>query len=467
MKKELINDVFQDQKNGYLEFGMRSAKDRVHDLKNLRHSLLKHRTEILEALHIDLGKPPVEAELSDIFPVKKEIDQVIRNLPMWQHPRRVRAPLSLIGTTGYIRPESKGVVLIISPWNFPFNLTLGPVISAIAAGNCVVLKPSEYTPASNAVLRKIIESVFSKKHICMIEGGRETSEYLTQLPFDHIFFTGSPTIGKKVMAAAATNLCSVTLELGGKNPTIIDRDVDLEDALKRVVWGKFFNCGQVCISPDYLIVPEERLEEICQKLEDRIRAWYGEFPLDSDELGCIINEQHWERLNSLIEDCRSRGAKIRLGGRGSKEVRKFEPTIISHVDSSMEIMNEEIFGPILPIITYSDISEVNHLVSRLPRPLAYYVFSKNKKNIEQLVKGSRAGTTGINETYIQFVFPGLPFGGTNHSGMGKSHGQAGFEVFSNYRSFVLQRSRYNMVRLIFPPYGKLEKWIARFSTRWL
>ena len=467
MKKESIIDIFESQKANYIKVGSRDVHDRKKDLIKLRQAVLAYREEILDALFKDLGKPPLEAEISDIYTIKTEIGHILKHLSTWMHPRRVRAPLSLRGTTGYIRPESKGVVLIISPWNFPFNLTLGPLAVALAAGNCVILKPSEHTPHSNKVMQKIISENFETNHVCLIEGESETSQFLTSLPFHHIFFTGSPAVGRQVMLAAAENLCSVTLELGGKNPAIIDRDSDLNDAIKRIVWGKMFNSGQVCISPDYLLVPEEKLEEICSRLKSQITDWYGESPIENQDLGCIINTNHFDRLEKLLIDSANKGAIAKHGGKGDRSKLKFEPTILINVDSTMMIMNEEIFGPVLPIITYKHVDEVNSIIQKQDRPLAYYIFSKNQANIRNWIYGSRSGTTGINETFVQFIFPGLPFGGINNSGIGKSHGQAGFETFSNLRSFVKQRSKLNMVRMIFPPYTNFKKVISRLTTKWL
>lgn len=467
MEKESIIDIFESQRANYIKVGNRDIGDRKRDLVKLRESILSKREEILLALENDLGKPALEAEISDIYPIKKEINHIIKHLSSWSHLRRVRAPLSLRGTTGYIRPESKGVVCIISPWNFPFNLTLGPLSAALAAGNCVILKPSEHTPNSNKVLRTIIEENFEKEHVCVIEGEVEVSQLLTSLPFNHIFFTGSAKVGKQVMEAASRNLCSVTLELGGKNPAIIDRNCDLNDSIKRIVWGKMFNSGQVCISPDYLLVPEEQLERICQIMKDRIIEWYGEKPLENKDLGRIINLNHFNRLEGLMKDSIDKGAQLVHGGNYDRSKLKFEPTILKGIHESMNIMKEEIFGPILPVLAYQEKEDITKIISQLERPLAMYIFSKNKSNIKQWILETRSGTCGINETIVQFIYPGLPFGGVNHSGLGKSHGEAGFEAFSNMRGIVRQRNKVNMIQMIFPPYTELKEAISRMTTKWL
>lgn len=463
---EQIDRIFKMQQARHLEIGERPLSERKKDLRRLLKSVLNHRNEIAEALRADLGKPAIESDLSEVYPIKSDIKHALSELNSWAGKRSFRSPLALLGTKAWVKPEPKGVVLIISPWNFPFNLTFCPLVSALAAGNCVMLKPSEATPRSSALMGKIIREVFQPDHVALIEGEVAESTYLTSLPFHHIFFTGGPAIGKKVMAAAAQNLCSVTLELGGKSPAIVDASANLKEAVRRIVWSRFFNSGQVCISPDYALVDERIYSDFMEEVKSCIQSFYRD-PSTSTALSKLVHDRHFEKIKQLFEDATAKGAQVLTGGHYDASKRFFAPTVLSHVSNEMLVMQEEIFGPILPVLSYKNHSEAIALMNTLPRPLAFYIFAKGRNNIQPFVLNSRAGSTGINETFIQFIHPELPFGGVNFSGIGKGHGKYGFDAFSNERSFVKQQFAMNATRFIHPPYTSFTRRLANFMMKWL
>ncbi len=381
-------------------------------------------------------------------------------------PKRVGTPLALMGTSSYIHYEPKGVVLIISPWNFPINLTFGPLVSAIAAGNCVILKPSENTPATAAAMGKIIRGLFDESEIALIEGGVETSQELLRLPFNHIFFTGAPSIGKIVMAAAAKNLSSVTLELGGKSPTIVDETANIKVAAKRIAWAKYINNGQICIAPDHIYVHERKKDALIEQLKKHIQAMYGEDVKDSDSYCRIVNDRHYRRVNSYIKDAVQRNVNIESGGSVSEDEAYIEPTIVSNMNREMDLMMNEIFGPVLPIFTYTDINQVVEEISRQERPLALYIYSKNRKNINFIINNTRAGGTCINHSAMHFFNNNLPFGGVNNSGIGKAHGEFGFKDFSNERAVLNQWSPISAIEQMMPPYTDLKQKMIDLSIKY-
>ncbi len=465
MNTASIDALFQAQLTNSMTIGNRPLADRKRDLRNLKASVLKYRSEIADALLSDLNKPAVETDMSEVLPIKGEIDHALKNLDEWAAKRHVSTPLTLVGTRAWVKPEPKGVVLIISPWNFPFNLTFGPLASALAAGNCVVLKPSEATPASAALMEKIISETFPPERVCVVNGGPEVSSHLVSLPFHHIFFTGGAEIGKKVLRAAAEHLTPVTLELGGKSPAVVDRSANIDDAVSRILWARFFNSGQVCISPDYVLIDESVAEVFIRAAKEKITHFYGD-PMANEALSILVNERHFAKITGMIDDAIAKGAKLEAGGRRDAARNFVEPTLLSGVDFSMEVMKDEIFGPILPIITWKTTDDALRIVNGIERPLAYYVFSKNPGSTRRFLTESRAGTTAINETFIQFIHPELPFGGVNFSGMGKAHGKYGFDTFSNERSYVKQVFRWNAPVLTHPPYTSFTRKLADVLVRW-
>jgi len=465
--RQEIRRLFDLQQQNQLAVGRTSTKERIHKLKKLKTSLLEHRDEVRQAMWNDFQKPEVEVDLTEIYPTVKEIKHTIKNLKRWMKPRKVSTPIAMLGSTSYIQYQPKGVVLIISPWNYPINLTLIPLVTAVAAGNCVILKPSEHTPNSSRVMEKIVKAVFEEKEVAMVQGAVDTSQALLELPFNHIFFTGAPAIGKIVMEAASKHLTSVTLELGGKSPTVIDETADLKKAASRISWGKFTNTGQTCIAPDYLLVHESVKDELIEELKQKIQEFYGSDSKASEDYPRIVNEQHLQRLKGYLEDAKGKGAEFISGGQSDESDNYLSPTLAVNVPEDATLSQEEIFGPILPIYTYSDLQEAIDYINSKEKPLALYIFSRNQKNINRILQDTRAGGTSINQTVMHFTNNSLPFGGDNNSGIGKSHGWFGFEAFSNARSILRQRWPVSTTDLAAPPYTKFKRMLADFTLKWL
>lgn len=458
--------LFQRQKANQYKVGNSNYNQRIKKLNALQRAIeIDYRDVIIEALDKDLGKPQVEAEMTEIYQIIGDIKHVKRNLHKWMRNKKVSTPLSMLGASSYIKYESKGVCLIISPWNFPFNLTFGPLVSALAAGNTAIIKPSEMTPHSSALMKNIIDTVFSEDEVALVEGKVETSTDLLKLPFNHIFFTGSPVVGKIVMKAAAEHLASVTLELGGKSPTIIDNTANLKTAAKKIMWGKFMNCGQICVSPDYVLIHESKKESFIEACKTWLTEFFGENPKASNSYGRIVTDKHYKRLIAHLEDAKSKKASIIAGGQSDKASKYIAPTIITELDDDTSLLNEEIFGPILPIITYKTIDEAVDYIKSSERPLALYIYSKNKGNINTILKNTRAGGTCINNNIIHYANHNLPFGGVNNSGIGKSHGYHGFKAFSNERAVAKQIS-FGIAELLFPPYTSYKEKLARWTIKW-
>lgn len=449
---------------------LQKVKTRKKRLKLLWGAIESHEAELIEALYRDLKKPEAEALLQEIYPLKKEYETCLRNIYVWSGKRNVSTPLVLMGTRHYVLAEPKGKVLIISPWNFPVMLTLRPLFGALASGNRVVVKPSEHTPNTSNVIKKLIESVFDGDTVSVRLGGPDIAAGLTSEPFDHICFTGGTEIGKLVMKSAAENLCSVTLELGGKSPVIVDKSAHIGNTALRVAWGKYVNAGQVCIAPDYMLVEKEKEEEMVQALTDQIVSMFGENPIDSEDLGSIVNVRHYNRILGLIKSAVKSGAKLHVPGgvlELGAEKLKIAPCILTDCTTDMEIMKEEVFGPVLPVLIWESKDEVLDIIAKNPNPLALYVFSSKSKNINFFTENTKAGSTAINEVIIQIANPDMGFGGTGTSGMGRSNGKASFDAFSNLRSYVSSSTRFNLLPLTFPPFGKKGLMLSRFIRKWL
>lgn len=436
-------------------------------LKALWNAILHHEQRLIDALARDLAKPTAEVHLNEIYPMKSEIRQATRHISGWTAPMPTPTPLAMTGTKSFIQHEPKGQVLIISPWNFPVILTLRPLVSAIAAGNRCIVKPSEHTPHTAEVLASIVSEALPQEVAAVVQGGPDVSAALTRLPFQHICFTGGTEIGKKVMASAAKNLASVTLELGGKSPVIVEGSAHVADASKRIAWGKCLNNGQACIAPDYMLVHATIQEDMLKALSSRIDEMYRGNALESPERSVMVNEHHWRRVVGLIEDAIAQGARVVCGGTWDEKTRRIAPTILANCSLDMAIMKEEIFGPVLPVIAWTTREELLALLAAHPHPLALYVFSKNKAFTDDIMANTKAGTTGINEVFLQVAQPALPFGGIQSSGMGRTGGFYGFQQFSNIRSVVQQRTRWNILPLTFPPFGKRGVQLARAVQRWL
>jgi len=436
--------------------------DRKKKLRALLATVMARRPEIREAMRLDFGKRPSEVDLSEIYPVVREIKHALRRLDGWARPRKVATPLPLIGTRSEIRYEPKGVVLVIAPWNFPFNLTLGPLVSALAAGNRVIVKPSELASESSACIRRIVEETFDPNEVAVVEGGSTVAEDLVSRPFDHIFFTGSSRVGRKVMAAAAGNLTSVTLELGGKSPAIVDSSADLRDAAEKIVWGKFLNAGQTCIAPDYVLVQDAiragLVVELSQAVEKLFRV---------DGTASIVSEDHYRRLRRLYDEASQAGAVTVTGGRWSDESRWFASTVLSDVPATAKLLTEEIFGPILPVIGYGQIDDAIHYVRERPTPLALYVFSRDAQTTERVLLGTPAGGTCVNDVLVHYFHLEVPFGGAGTSGMGRAHGFFGFEAFSHARAVVRRGAGISLTRMLYPPYTRRVRALIDLAIRWL
>jgi aldehyde dehydrogenase (NAD+) len=438
-------------------------------LRRLAHWLTTHRADIQQALYQDFRKPAAETDVTEIWASLVELKHTSRHLGQWLAPRRVGTPLALMGTKGWVQVEPKGVVLIIAPWNYPFYLAIDPLISAIAAGNAVVIKPAEQTPATSALLRRLCEDLFRPEEVWVAEGGKDVATELLRLPWDHIFFTGSPQIGKVVMRAAAEHLSSVTLELGGKSPAIVDATANLRDAAEKIVWGKFINAGQTCVAPDYVLVQAAVQADLVAEMKAAIVRYYnaeGEGVKQSESYARIVNEHHYARLARLLEDAEMRGATVATGGGVDEQQCYIEPTILTDVPAGAALLEEEIFGPILPVLVFDTLTEAAAHVNARLKPLAQYVFTTSRKNRRYLLDNIAAGGAAVNETIIQLAHPELPFGGVGNSGLGKAHGHAGFLAFSNEKSVLQQRIGRTGIKTMYPPYTsgvkRLIGWLLRY-----
>jgi aldehyde dehydrogenase (NAD+) len=448
-----IERIYAKQQHARATKPVATVADRRATLRRLHDAVLAARADIQAALWADFRKPAAEVDLSEIYPVVGEARHAIRHLKKWAKPKRVATPIGLFGSRSRIIHEPKGVVLVIAPWNFPLNLTFGPLISALAAGNRVILKPSELTPHTAACMRRIIESLFDEDEVAIVEGDATVAEELLARRFDHIFFTGSPAVGRVVMRAAAEHLTSVTLELGGKSPVIVDRTANLDEAARKIAWGKFLNSGQICIAPDYLLVDEEIRAPFMEKLRAAI----------VNESGIIVNDRHAARVKRLFDDAISRGAKVASGG--TFDGRTIAPTVLTDVDPDSAIMQEEIFGPLLPVVPYKTLDDALRIIAEREKPLVLYLFSRNRRVINEVLARTSAGGTAINDTLIHFYQSNLPFGGVGESGMGKGHGVYGFEAFSNARGVLEQPTRFSGTQLMYPPYTRWKQKLIDLTVR--
>lgn len=465
-KDNKFNDLFVRQTVNQYKIGNTNYNMRIKKLDVLKKALeITYKEDIRKAMHDDFKKPYLETDLTEIYPVLSEIKFTKSHLKSWMKLQKVDTPLALLGASSYIKYEPKGVCLIISPWNFPINLTFVPLVSAIAAGNTVIIKPSEMTPNASKLMSKIVRELFSEDEVALIEGEVETSEELLKLPFNHIFFTGSPTVGKIVMKAASKHLTSVTLELGGKSPTIIDDSANLEKAVKKIIFGKFTNSGQTCIAPDYVFLKDDLKEEFTKLFKENLKKFYSETAEDSNSYCRIVNEKHFKRLTSYLEEAQTNQTTIAIGGNVNSNDNYIEPTLVFDVPEDSKLMQDEIFGPILPVKLYSKVEEAVDYINSKEKPLALYIYSKNKKNIDYIMNNTRAGTGCINHNLLQFLNPNLPFGGSNNSGIGKSHGFFGFEAFSNRRS-ILKQHTLGATDLLTPPYTGFKQKLIDLTLKW-
>lgn len=465
----VVQTIFSRQQPRAIQLRQSTAAQRIEKIRRLRDAVLDHREAFHAAFVADLGKPVVEVELTELLPVMDEARDAIRHLSRWMRPRRVGPTLTTLGTSARVLHQPRGRCLIVGPWNYPLNTLLGPLVSAVAAGNTAILKPSESTPHVNAVVDTVARMVFDPEEVAVIMGGVRTAELLLALPFDHMFFTGSPAIGKLVMAAAATHLASVTLELGGKSPVIVDETADLARAAELIVWGKLTNMGQSCVAPDHVFVHrsvKERLVRLCQ---DAIARRYGatdETVAASPALGRMIDERHASRVAGLIENAVTAGATLVTGGHHNGSQRYVAPTLLTDVPDGARINAEEIFGPVLPFEEFDSIDDVILRINSAPKPLALYVWSRHGQTIERITTLTSSGGICINHCMQQYAHTGLPFGGVNNSGIGSAHGHAGFRAFSHERA-MLVAGPLMLLRLFFPPYTRWKIGLSKMLVRLL
>ncbi|MEH1847104.1 MAG: aldehyde dehydrogenase [Nostoc sp.] len=444
-----VGHIIQNQREFFQTGKTKDVNFRIEQLKNLKQAIIEHERSIVEALQADLHKPELESYLTEIG-VIKEIDYAIKHLKNWTKPKKAAVSFDFFSYSAQIYPEPLGVVLIIGPWNYPFNLIISPLIGAIAAGNCAIIKPSEIASHTSSIIAKIIAKHFDPAYIAVVEGGVEASQKLLAEKFDHIFFTGGTAVGKIIMAAAAKYLTPVTLELGGKSPCIVDTDINLEHTVRRITWGKFINAGQTCIAPDYLLVDKKIKKDLIDGLEKCLKEFYGDNPANSPDYARIISQKHFERLVNFLKD-----GEVIIGGENQPSERYIAPTVIDSVSLEDSVMQEEIFGPIIPIIEYTDIAEAIALINSRPKPLALYLFSQNKNLQKRVLQETSSGGVCINDTVMQVGVSSLPFGGVGDSGIGNYHGKASFDTFSHDKS-VLQNSFWLDLKWRYAPYkGKL------------
>ncbi len=466
----LIDKAYNQQNNfeNLQELKNSSVKERLKRINKIANYINepKNVAKITAALSKDLGKSEEEVTLSEIYPLLLTIKTVTKNLKRWSQDEYLPTPLTMIGLTSSIKYEPKGHVLIIGPWNYPFMLSINPLIYAIAAGNAVIVKPSEIAANTSSLVKEMISEIFPTNEVTVIEGGIEETTHLLAKKFNHIYFTGSPNVGKVVMEASAKHLCSVTLELGGKSPVIIDQTTNIKTTAKKIAWAKTLNCGQTCIAPDYILVKKEVEKDFIAAYKQAITELLdpqNNGINNSAYFGKIINKKNYDRLINLIEDAKEKGALVSDYSLASKENKFIPPVVVANANNSMSIMKEEIFGPLLPIITFESLNDVITQINELPKPLALYIMSKSSKTVDHIIKNTSAGNTMVNELMMNVAHPDLPFGGVNNSGIGKSNGRYSFINFSNERG--LMKRKWGTHKFIYPPFNKtiykLLKIIAR------
>ncbi|BDM65532.1 aldehyde dehydrogenase [Shewanella sp. NFH-SH190041] len=477
MQQQQLHQHFTAQRQAFSQTDMPDYQHRIAQLKALKQALLAHQDELLRALSEDYGyRSPDDSMLSDILPVISNINYSIKHLRRWMKPSRRHAGLMLAPASVTVHYQPLGVVGIIVPWNFPLTLSLGPLATVLAAGNRAMLKLSEFTPTTNQVIRRLLAKAFSPKWVCVIEGEADIAAAFSALPFDHLLFTGSTSVAKHVMHAAADNLTPLTLELGGKSPVIIAPDMPITTAVERLIYGKCLNAGQICVAPDYVLCPAGQEQAFIQAYRQQFRAMYGAKLADTPDYGNVINARQFNRLQTLLDDAQAKGAQITpaldetQGSQDNKTTnqqnsRKLATQLITRVTDNMLLMQEEIFGPLLPIVSYNTLDEAIAYINARPRPLALYLMSFDNRTQQQVLSRTHSGGVCINETVFHVAADDAPFGGIGPSGMGHYHGHEGFLQFSHART-VLHRGRLNTGKLVHPPYGKFwQKWLVRLFVR--
>ena len=455
---EAIPALIDRVRDGFRDGVVRSGDARRTQLQQLRRFLVEQEAAIADALYADLGKSAIEAYTTEIGFTINEIDHTLDRLARWTKPNRVWIPMYLRPGSAKILQEPLGTVLIIAPWNYPLQLLLAPLVPALAAGNTAVLKPSEVAPSTAAMIAELLPRYLDERAVQIVTGGVPETTALLAQRFDHIFYTGNGTVGKVVMRAAAEHLTPVTLELGGKSPAIVTASADIEVSARRIAWGKFVNAGQTCVAPDYVLVDERVADELTAALRGAIHGFYGDDPSTSPDYGRIVNQRHHARLTALID---AGGFEdIAIGGTGNPETRYLAPTVLTGVKPDARVMDDEIFGPILPVLTYQGIEAAIAFVNERPKPLALYVFSGRDSTADKVVEKTSAGGVTVNHTLLHLVVADLPFGGVGGSGMGAYHGEAGFRIFSHAKP-VLKRATTPDPKLAYPPYSTFKQKLMR------
>jgi aldehyde dehydrogenase (NAD+) len=460
---EHIRTVFEAQEKTSRRWRESTGKERIARIKRLREAMMAEREAFYSAFAQDFRKPPSEVEATELLPVMDEMRHAIGQVERWMKPRKVWPTGTMLGTSSWVQHQPRGRILIIAPWNYPLNLCFCPLVSALAAGNTAIVKPSELTPAVSALMARIVRAAFPEDEVALFEGGLHTSQALLALPFDHIFFTGSPGVGKIVMAAAARHLTTVTLELGGKSPTIVDESANLKLAAETILWGKLLNNGQTCVAPDHVYIHESIKEAFITECKRVIESRYGSTPAEqkkSPDLTRLVNRRHSQHIAALLADAVRRGAIVRAGGEVDEEECFVAPTLLDQVQAGSAILEHEIFGPLLPIQGYTDLEQVIAQINAGHKPLALYVWSRNQANIDRVLLNTSSGGACVNHGMVQAAHGNLPFGGVNNSGMGYAHGAYGFRAFSHERG-VVRSSPLMLAKLFFPPYSKSRHKLIR------
>lgn len=459
-----LDKIYQAQLKNKSAIKHSTADKRVAWIKSLLSAINKEEKSIEQALYQDFHKSGIETAITEVLAVQLELKHIAKNLRSWMKDRSVGRSMMMPNVNAYLHYEPKGNVMIITPWNYPFQLPLVHLASCIAAGNTAILKLSEFSPHSNKVIKKIIKDLFPTDHIAVVEGAVEETTHLLNLRFDHIHFTGSPKVGKIVMEAASKNLTDITLELGGKSPAVIDKNVNLKQVVKNLIWAKFINAGQTCIAPDYILAHRHQKQQIEELFRRELEEAFGTDALNSPDYARIINDKQFERLNDSLESAKQLGATIIAGGKTDAKLKFIAPTVVTNIALNNSLMTDEIFGPILPIVYYGQIQEAIDFINAKEKPLALYVFSKDSNFNKHVIRHTSAGSTCINDAVIQIMQPNLPFGGVNNSGIGQSTGRFGFKAFSHERA-VADVKLFPVSSMFWYPYtektNKMLQWIRR------
>lgn len=459
MNEQEIKTIVDKQRKFFYSNVSLNVDYRIRALQKLKITILKYEDKICDALKADLGKSSFESYMCEIGMVLDELSYMIKHTKSFAKDVRVRTPLPQFHSKSFKKSSPYGVVLVVSPWNYPFLLTMDPLIDALAAGNTAIIKPSAYSPNTSNVIKEIVEECFAEEYVSVVLGGREENNYLLQQKFDYIFFTGSKNVGIQVMEKAAAHLTPVTLELGGKSPCIVEKSANIKLAAKRIAFGKFLNCGQTCVAPDYIYCDEAIKDELIEELKKQILFQYGATPLTNHDYGKIVNQKHFDRICGLIDS-----DKVVHGGKSDEQTLKIEPTVMDNVTFEDAVMLEEIFGPVLPIVTYDSLENAIDKINSMEHPLALYLFTSDKKIAEQVTSECQFGGGCINDVVIHLATNQMGFGGFGESGMGSYHGKTGFDTFSHYKSIVDKKTWIDLP-MRYQPYTESNNKILKLFLR--